>query len=148
MSELICRVSLNYLPDPNISGLKIFEQITSIHTHLQEFFPHFKRVYEQQTDLQLSDSLLLTKLNHIYQRSRTLATQINILYQSYFPNSPPLVPDQTGGGTSLPPPQNTFQQKVYGCGVLKTYKTFLSNVSRYLKTLCEGNIQYRANTLF
>lgn len=135
MSELICKVSLNGLPDPNISGLEPSEQLSSIHSHLQEFSPHFKRVYEQQTELQLPDSPLLQQLSHISRRSQDLDSQVNNVYQNLFPNSPPLVPDPTGGATSLPPPQNVFQQKVYGCVVLKTYKEFLSNVCKYLRTL-------------
>uniref|UniRef100_A0A8C6TJS8 Ciliary neurotrophic factor n=1 Tax=Neogobius melanostomus TaxID=47308 RepID=A0A8C6TJS8_9GOBI len=135
MSELICKVSLNGIPDPNISGLEPSEQLSSIHSRLQEFSPHFKRVYDQQTDLQLPDSLLLEQLKLIRTRSQYLDTQINSVYQNLFPNSPPLLPDPTGGATSLPPPQNVFQQKVYGCVVLKTYKELLSNVSKYLRTL-------------
>ncbi|KAJ0013126.1 hypothetical protein NQD34_017460 [Periophthalmus magnuspinnatus] len=133
MSEIICKVSLSGLPDPNISGLESSEQMSSVHSSLQEFSPHFKRVFDQQTDLQLPDSPLLDQLSVISRRSLYLDSQITVLYQQLFPNSPPLGAD--GGATSLPPPQNVFQQKVYGCVVLKTYKEFLSNVSKYLRTL-------------
>ncbi|XP_072311567.1 IL-6 subfamily cytokine M17 [Eucyclogobius newberryi] len=152
LSELICKVTLYGLPDPNISGLEPSEQISSIHTSLQEFSPHFRRVYDQQTDLQLADSLLLLQLNLIRGRSQYLDVQINHVYQDLFPNSPPLVPDSSGGATSLPPPQNVFQQKVYGCVVLKTYKEFLSNVCKYLRTLknqmCGMNIRRVNKTFF
>lgn len=148
MSELICKVSVNDVPDPNISGLEPSERIVSIYTHLQAFFPHFKRVYEQQTDLQSPTSPLLTELTGVSARSRNLAASINSFYQSLFPNLP--VPEPAGGPTTLPPPQNVFQQKVYGCVVLKTYKEFLSNVSRELRTLkskvCRRRIQI--NTFF
>lgn len=124
------------------------ERIVSIYTHLQAFFPHFKRVYEQQTDLQSPTSPLLTELKTVSARSRSLADLINSFYQSLFPNLP--VPEPAGGPTSLPPSQNIFQQKVYGCVVLKTYKEFLSNVSRELRTL-KGKVCRRRiviNTFF
>nr|XP_020474283.1 uncharacterized protein LOC109970804 [Monopterus albus] len=133
MSELLCKVSVNNIPDPSISGLDPPERIVSIYTHLQAFFPHFKRVYEQQTDLQPPASPLLTELTGVSARSRSLAVLINNFYQSVFPNLP--VPEPAGGPTTLPPPQNIFQQKVYGCAVLQTYKEFLSNVSKELRTL-------------
>ncbi|XP_044030585.1 IL-6 subfamily cytokine M17 [Siniperca chuatsi] len=133
MSELFCKVSISDVPDPNISGLEPSERIASIYTHLQVFFPHLKRVYEQQTDLQSPTSQLLTELTVVSTRSRSLAALINKFYQSLFPNLP--VPEPAGGATTLPPAQNVFQQKVYGCVVLKTYKDFLSNISRELRTL-------------
>ncbi|XP_060934955.1 IL-6 subfamily cytokine M17 isoform X2 [Limanda limanda] len=133
MSELFCKVSVNNVPDPNISGLEPSERIASIYTHLQSFMAHFKRVYEQQTDLQLPTSPLLGELTVVSARSRGLANLINSFYQSLFPNLP--MPEPAGGPTMLPPPQNVFQQKVYGCAVLKNYKEFLSNVSRELRTL-------------
>lgn len=133
MSELFCKVSLNHVPDPNISGLEPSERVSSIYSHLRAFLPHFKRVYEQQADLQLPSSPLLAQLSVVRSRSKNLADMVNQLYQSLFPNLP--VPEPEGGPTTLPPPQNVFQQKVYGCVVLRTYKDFLSNVSRELRTL-------------
>ncbi|GLD55316.1 uncharacterized protein AKAME5_000783200 [Lates japonicus] len=143
MSELLCKVSVNNVPDPNISGLEPSEKIVSIYTHLQAFIPHFKRVYEQQTDLQIPTSPLLAELASASARSRNLAALVKSFYQSLFPNLP--MPEPAGGPTILPPPQNVFQQKVYGCVVLKTYKELLSNVSRQLRTLknkvCRRRIQ-------
>lgn len=148
MSELFCKVSVNDVPDPNISGLEPSERIVSIYTHLQDFFPHLKRVYEQQTDLQSPTSPLLTDLNRVRASSRSLAALVNSFYQSLFPNLP--MPEPAGGPTTLPPPQNVFQQKVYGCVVLKTYLKLLSNVTRELRTLknkvCRRRIQI--NSLF
>ncbi|XP_042250243.1 IL-6 subfamily cytokine M17 [Thunnus albacares] len=133
MSEFFCKVSMNDVPDSNISGMEPSERIMSIYTHLQVFFPHLKRVYEQQTDLQSSTSPLLAELTRVSSRSRYLAALLNSFYQSLFPNLP--LPEPAGWPTSLPPPQNIFQQKVYGCVVLKTYKNFLSNVSKELRSL-------------
>lgn len=132
LSSHFCKISVNNIPDPNISGLEPSEKIASIYAHLQEFFPHFKRVYEQQADMQPPTSPVLSELNTISSRSKDLASLINSFYQSLFPNLP--VPEPAGGPTTLPPPQNVFQQKVYGCVVLKTYKDFLSNVARELRT--------------
>ncbi|KAK9532587.1 hypothetical protein VZT92_009965 [Zoarces viviparus] len=148
MSELICKVSVNNVPDPNISGLEPSERLMSVYTHLQDFFPHLKRVYEQQTDLQSPTSPLLTDLNRVYASSRNLAALVNDFYHCLFPNLP--VPEPAGGPTTLPPPQNVFQQKVYGCVVLKTYKELLSNVSRELRTLKSNVCRRRTqmNTLF
>ncbi|XP_023153701.2 IL-6 subfamily cytokine M17 [Amphiprion ocellaris] len=146
MSDLFCEGSVNNIPDPSISGLDPSEKIVSIYTNLQMFIPHFKRVYEQQTDLQLPTSPLLTELTNVSLRSRNLALLIKTFYQSLFPNLP--VPEPAGGPTTLPPPQNVFQQKVYGCVVLKTYKKFLLDVSKVLNnikgTVCRRRIQMNA----
>lgn len=133
MANHFCKISMNNIPDPNISGLETSERIVSIYTHLQDFFPHFKRVYEQQADMQPPTSPVLSELSTISFRSKGLASLINTFYQSLFPNQ--AVPEPAGGPTTLPPPQNVFQQKVYGCVVLKTYKDFLSNVAQELRTL-------------
>ncbi|XP_061589363.1 IL-6 subfamily cytokine M17 [Cololabis saira] len=132
-SELFCKVSVNNIPDPNISGLEPSERIASIYTHLQSFSPHFKRVYEQQTDLQPPTSLLLNELAVVSTHSRSLALLVKNFYHNYFPNVP--LPEPAGGPTTLPPPQNVFQQKIYGCGVLKAFRELLSNISRDLRTL-------------
>ncbi|XP_010736238.2 IL-6 subfamily cytokine M17 [Larimichthys crocea] len=146
ISDYFCKVSVNGIPDPNISGLDPSERIASISIHLQDFIPHFKRVYEQQTDLQSPTSPLLAEIIVVSARSKNLAALINSFYQSLFPNLP--VPEPAGGPTTLPPSQNVFQQKVYGCAVLKTYKELLSNISRELRTLknkvCRRRIQMNA----
>lgn len=128
-----CKVSVNGIPDPNISGLEPSERIVSIYSHLQAFLPHFKRVLEQQTDLQPPTSPLLAQISRVTARSRNLANRVKNLYQILFPNLP--APEPAGGPTTLPPSQNIFQQKVYGCVVLKTYKEFLANVMKEMKTL-------------
>lgn len=133
LTEIPCTVSGNNIPDPSISGLEPSERIENIYTHLQDFFPHFKRVYEQQTDLQLPTSALLNELSRVRISSRNLAVLVYNFYQHLFPNLPG--PEPAGGPTTLPPPQNIFQQKVYGCAVLKTFKEFLSNVSQELRTV-------------
>ncbi|XP_029025164.1 IL-6 subfamily cytokine M17 [Betta splendens] len=148
MSELLCTVSVSDIPDAIISGLEPSERIASIYAHLKAFVPHFKRVYEQQTDLQPPASPLMFELSTVRARSRNLAALVSDFYQGLYPNLP--VPEPAGGPTTLPPPQNVFQQKVYGCAVLKTYKKLLLNVSRELRDL-RGHVCRRrmaVNTLF
>nr|XP_057920279.1 IL-6 subfamily cytokine M17 [Doryrhamphus excisus] len=139
MSHLFCKVSIPDVPEPNISGLEPSEKMQSILQHLQAFSSHLKRVYEQQTDLQDPRSLLLVQLGIVGTNSRNLQALMQAFYKNIFPN---LQDWSAGAPTSLPPPQNIFQQKVYGCVVLKTYKEFLLNVSRELRTIkgrvCRG----------
>ncbi|KAM8828059.1 IL-6 subfamily cytokine M17 isoform 2-T2 [Spinachia spinachia] len=132
-AELLCEASFKYIPNINISGLESWERLLSIYAHLWDFFPHFKRVYEQQVDLQPPASPLLAELSRSGGGRRNLASLISSFYQSLFPNLP--VPEPAGGPTALPSPQNVFHQKVYGCEVLRTYKDLVSNVCRELKTL-------------
>lgn len=135
ISGFFCKVSLSNIPDPNISNLEQSEKMASIYTHLRAFFPHFRRVYEQQSDLQPPTNTLLGLLDTVSDRSRTLARAISSLYQDLYPNQPGLELEPAGHPTKLPPPQNVFQQKVYGCVVLKTYREFLSNVMEELRKL-------------
>lgn len=133
MAEFICKAAVSGIPDPNISGLEPSEKIASMYTHLQAFSPHLKKVYEQQMDLQPPKSPLLDLLNSVRDHSRHLTRRINNFYHNIFPNLP--LPEPAGGPTILPPPQNTFQQKVYGCVVLTTYKKLLTNMSKNMRTL-------------
>ncbi|XP_047426692.1 IL-6 subfamily cytokine M17 [Mugil cephalus] len=148
MFESFCKVAVTGIPDPNISGMEPSERIVSIYSHLQAFFPHFNRVLEQQTDLQPPESPLLAQIKRVTARSKSLASRIKNLYQILFPNLP--APEPAGGPTTLPPSQNIFQQKVYGCVLLKTYKELVANVSKELRTLknkvCRRGA--RMNTLF
>ena len=152
MSELFCQMSINNVPDPNISGLDPSERMLSIYSHCKAFLPHLKRVTEQQTDLQPPSCSLLSKLSTAHNRTNGLANQINCIYQTLFPNLP-IPPDPVDGPTSVPPSQNVFQQKVYGCVVLKRFKAFLSRVTRELRTLksqvCTRRITFAdTNALF
>lgn len=133
MSEFFCKVSLSDVPVPNISGMEQSDRMASVSTRLRAFSPHFRRVYEQQSDLQPPTSALLSQLSLVRGRNRNLASVVASLYQSLYPNLPG--PGPEGDPTKPPPPQNVFQQKVYGCVVLKTYKEFLSNVMREMRML-------------
>ncbi|KAL0965651.1 hypothetical protein UPYG_G00283980 [Umbra pygmaea] len=132
MIDGLCQMSSDNVPDPNISGLDPSERMLSIYSHCNAFLPHLARVAEQQTDLQLPSSPLPSELLLARTRIRDLASQINCIYQNLFPNLP--TPHQsTDSPTSIPPSQNVFQQKVYGCVVLKRLKEFLSQVKIELK---------------
>lgn len=131
MPEAFCKGQLSDVPDPEISGLEQSERMASIFTHLRAFVPHLRRVYEQQSDLQLPTNVLLLQLDTVSSRSRSLAGVMHSLYQSLYPN----LPEPAVGPTGLPPPQNVFQQKVYGCVVLRTYREFLLNATRELRML-------------
>ncbi|XP_067107061.1 IL-6 subfamily cytokine M17 isoform X1 [Osmerus mordax] len=133
LSELFCKMSMDNVPDPDISGLDPSARIQSMYSHIKTFLPHLQRVTEQQTDLQIFSNPLLSKLSDTYSRTSSLGSQISCIYQMLFPNSPLLEP--AGEPTPLPLSQNIFQQKVYGCVVLKRLKQFLSNATREIKAL-------------
>ncbi|CAF99247.1 unnamed protein product [Tetraodon nigroviridis] len=125
MSELRCKMPQSNVPNPNIAGLEPSERMASISTHLQAFFPHFRRVHEQQSDLQPPTSSARA------QRVSGQGHQLPVPAPLPQPAGAPA----RGGPTKLPPPQYVFQQKIYGCVVLNTYKNFLSNVKSELNTL-------------
>lgn len=145
MSELFCQGFRSEVPEASISGLEPSERLLSIHGLLRSFLPHLQQVQVQQADLQAPSSRLLSELGNVRNRSTSLASVIDCLYQSLFPNLP--VPEPGLGRASgaigtrmrrpspLLPAQNIFQQKVYGCVVLRRFKDFLLNVSRELRTL-------------
>lgn len=133
MSEFSCKMPRKDVPSPVISGLEPPERVDSIYSLLQDFLPHFKRVYEQQVDIQSPSSLLLSQLKVVPTRGRHLADTVREFHRCHFPNLP--VPEHAEGPTALPPAQNIFQQKMYGCVVLRSYKDFLLNVMREMRTL-------------
>lgn len=138
MSELFCRSSSSEVPDPSVSGLEPWDRLLSVYSVLRSFLPHLQRVRAQQADLQAPSSRLLAELGNVRNRSTGLASVIDCLYQSLFPNLPvPEVPAGTSARRATPPTpaQNIFQQKVYGCVVLRRFKEFLLNAARELRTL-------------
>lgn len=130
LSEYFCEDNVLV---PNISGMEQSDRIASVSTQLQAFIPLLRRVNEQQSDLQPPTSTLLSQLSIVRSYNKNLAGVVKELYQSLYPNQPGLGPE--GGPTKPPPPQNVFQQKVYGYRVLKTYKEFLSKVMREMRRL-------------
>lgn len=132
MSGFSCKVPQKDVPSPVISGLEPPERVESIYYLLQDFLPHFKRVYDQQVDIQTPSSQLLAQLRTASARVGYLADTVRETHRCLFPNLP--VPEPVGS-TALPLAQNIFQQKMYGCVVLQSYKDFLSNIVRETKTL-------------
>lgn len=133
MYEFSCKVPQKDVPSSIISGLEPSERVESIYSLLQDFLPHFKRVYDQQVDIQSPSSHLLTQLKAVPSRGGNLADIVREVHRCLFPNLPVLEPAK--GPTALPPAQNIFQQKMYGCVVLQSYKDFLLNVTREKRTL-------------
>ncbi|XP_057674438.1 IL-6 subfamily cytokine M17 [Corythoichthys intestinalis] len=136
LSDVFCKATLQDIPDPTISGLEVSERLESIWDHILAFRPHLRRVYEQQEDLQEPGSPVLVQLVDVDRRSQDLGALVLAFYREVFPNLQELA---EGPAVVDPPAQNVFQQKVYGCVVLKTYKAFLTNTARELKVL-KGNV--------
>ncbi|XP_037120845.1 IL-6 subfamily cytokine M17 [Syngnathus acus] len=144
MSDIFCQASLQDIPEPSISGLEHSERLESLLEHLRAFLPHLKRVYEQQADLQAPGSPVLVQLGHVGQRGQDLGALVRTFYRNTFPN----LQEPAEGPVVLElPAQNVFQQKVYGCVVVKTYKEFLGNAARELRSLrgkvCRGRRAFK-----
>lgn len=145
MSDVFCRASLLDIPEPGISGLEPSERMESILDHLRAFLPHLRRIYEQQKDLQAPDSPVLVQLWQASQRGRDLGALVRAFFWNTFPN---LQKPAEGPAALEQAAQNIFQQKVYGCVVVKTYKEFLTNVAREFRSLkgkvCRGRRRFRS----
>lgn len=139
-SEFFCKASQSNVPDANISGLEQSERMASVSAHLRAFLPHLRWVYAQQSDLQPPTSALLRQLHTLSNRSRTLANVFSSLYQDLYPNQLGPGPEPVGGPTEPPPTQTVFEQKIYGCLVLKTYRRFLSNMMGELNKSLKCNM--------
>ncbi|XP_061554789.1 IL-6 subfamily cytokine M17 [Phycodurus eques] len=132
MSDVFCQASLYDVPEPAVSGLEVSERLESVLDRLRAFLPHLRRVYDQQADLQARGSPVLVQLGHMGDRSRRLGSLVRAFYRDAFPN----LQEPAGEPAVLEPPaQNVFGQKVYGCVVLKTYKEFLTNAARELRSV-------------
>ncbi|XP_028830100.1 IL-6 subfamily cytokine M17 [Denticeps clupeoides] len=130
-AEFICHVQIDNVPEADISELDVSKRMLSIYARLKEFSPHFKRVLEQQTDLQPHATPLLTDLTSTQERLHHISHRVNCLLQILLPNTP--IPEPPEGPTGVPPSQNTFQQKAYGCVVLTRFKDFLSQTMKELR---------------
>ncbi|XP_077594069.1 IL-6 subfamily cytokine M17, partial [Stigmatopora nigra] len=119
-SDDYCHVSRPDVPKPNISGL---DQVLD---RVLVFWPHLRLVYEQQKELQDPGSPLVLGLKTAWSRNQDLGARLMAL--GVFPEVVPSVP-------SPPLVQNVFEQKVYGCVLLKNYKKFLIRALRELRTL-------------
>ncbi|KAI4875757.1 hypothetical protein NFI96_024271 [Prochilodus magdalenae] len=132
-AEQFCKMSMDNIPASTLSGQTQFDRVLSIYTRLKEFLPHVRKVLEQQSDMQPPSSQLLKDLFQIREQISLFARNVNCIFQTLQPNF--LVPEPPAWPTRIPPAQNVFQQKVYGCVVLTRLSEFLSTALNELKSL-------------
>lgn len=132
--EFICQAQTEGIPEATVSGQDGMERLMGMHVRLHDFVPHLQHVYEQQAELQLPGSELLSQLGDVQKRCPHLAERLHILLQLLLPNSV-LEPLGPTGQPPLLPPLNSFQQKAYGCNVLTRFRSFLNQSQRDLKVL-------------
>lgn len=132
-TDLICEMQMDNVPVPTISGQTESERILSIHSHLKAFLPHLKRVMEQQQDLDPPTNPVTEGINRVITHVRHMAVRVNCLLQILQPNIP--IPEPAEKPTGIPPAQNIFQQKAYGCIVLTRLQQLLSQAVQEQKSL-------------
>lgn len=132
-TDLICDMQMDNVPISTISGQSIFERVSSVYTRLKEFLPHLKTVMEQQKDFEPPTNPVAEGLKHMIAHVDRIAPIVNCLLQVLQPNIP--IPEPAERPTGIPPAQNTFQQKAYGCIVLSRLQEFLSQAFHELKSL-------------
>ncbi|KAL7838317.1 hypothetical protein AOLI_G00267210 [Acnodon oligacanthus] len=143
-AEQFCKMSMDNVPASTLSGQTSSERVLSIYIRLKEFLPHVKKVLEQQNDLQPPSSPLLPVLSQIKEQINHLVQRVNCIFQILQPNI--LVPEPPAWPTRIPPAQNIFQQKVYGCVVLSRLSEFLSTTLEELRSL-KGSMGKKKRTV-
>ncbi|XP_051980809.1 uncharacterized protein LOC127642142 [Xyrauchen texanus] len=123
-TDLICEMQMDNVPESTISGQSIPERILSVYTHLNEFLPHLRTVMEQQTDLDPPTNPVAEGLHSMIKYVRHFSVTVNCILQMLQPNIP--VPEPAESPIGIPPAQNIFQQKAYGCIVLSRLQELLS----------------------
>lgn len=124
---------MDNVPVSTISGHSTSERISSVYTRLKEFLPHLKTVMEQQKDIDPPTNPVAEGLKHMTLHVDRSSQIVNCLLQVLQPNIP--IPEPAQRPTGIPPAQNTFQQKAYGCTVLSRLQEFLSQAFQELKSL-------------
>ncbi|XDV20728.1 hypothetical protein PO909_025995 [Leuciscus waleckii] len=132
-TDLICDMQMDNVPESTISGQTISERILSVYTRLKEFLPHMKTVMEQQKDFNPPTNLVAEGLNVMITQVHHTALRVNCLLQILQPNIP--IPEPAERPTGIPPAQNIFQQKAYGCIVLSRLQELLSKAVQEQKSL-------------
>lgn len=132
-ADLMCEMQMDNVPESTISGQTISERILSVYTRLKEFLPHMRTVMEQQKDLNPPTNPVAEGLNRMIINVQRTATMVNCLLQILQPNIP--IPEPAERPTGIPPAQNIFQQKAYGCIVLSRLQELLSKAFQEQKTL-------------
>ncbi|XP_016409021.1 uncharacterized protein LOC107740965 [Sinocyclocheilus rhinocerous] len=132
-ADLICDMQMDNVPVSTVSGQTILQRIMSVYTHLKEFLPHMKTVMEQQKDLNPPTNPVAEGLNRIITHVRHIAVRVNCILEILQPNIP--IPEPAERPTGIPPAQNIFQQKAYGCIVLSRLQELLSQAVQEQKSL-------------
>ncbi|XP_059406680.1 IL-6 subfamily cytokine M17 [Carassius carassius] len=132
-ADLICDMQMDNVPVSTISGQTMSERILSVYTHLKEFLPHMKTVKEQQKDLNPPTNLVVEGLHSMITHVCHIALRVNCILQILQPNIP--IPEPAERPTGIPPAQNIFQQKAYGCIVLSRLQELLSQAVQEQKSL-------------
>ncbi|XP_026067401.1 IL-6 subfamily cytokine M17 [Carassius auratus] len=132
-ADLICDMQMDNVPVSTISGQTMSERILSVYTHLKEFLPHMKTVMEQQKDLNPPTNLVVEGLHSMITHVHHIALRVNCILQILQPNIP--IPEPAERPTGIPPAQNIFQQKAYGCIVLSRLQELLSQAVQEQKSL-------------
>ncbi|XP_039514828.1 IL-6 subfamily cytokine M17 isoform X2 [Pimephales promelas] len=132
-TDLICDMQMDNVPESTISGQTISERILSVYTRLKEFPPHMKTVMEQQRDFNPPTNPVAEGLNMIMTHVHHTALTVNCLLQILQPNI--LISEPAERPTGIPPAQNIFQQKAYGCTVLSRLQELLSKAVQEQKSL-------------
>ncbi|XP_016333681.1 IL-6 subfamily cytokine M17 [Sinocyclocheilus anshuiensis] len=132
-ADLICDMQMDNVPVSTISGQTMSERILSVYTHLKEFLPHMKTVMEQQKDLNPPTNPVVEGLHSMITHVRHIALRVNCILQILQPNIP--IPEPAERPTGIPPAQNIFQQKAYGCIVLSRLQELLSQAVQEQKSL-------------
>nr|ABI17540.2 IL-6 family cytokine M17 [Carassius auratus] len=137
-ADLICEMQLDNVPVSTVSGQTISQRILSVYTHLKEFLPHMKTVMEQQTDLNPPTNPVAEGLNRMITHVTHIAVKVNCILEFLQPNIP--IPEPAERPTGIPPAQNIFQQKAYGCIVLTRLQELLSQAVQEQKSLKKGKM--------
>ncbi|KTF96012.1 hypothetical protein cypCar_00012490 [Cyprinus carpio] len=132
-ADLICDMQMDNVPVSTISGQTMSERILSVYTHLKEFLPHMKTVMEQQKDLNPPINPVVEGLHSMITHVHHIAQRVNCILQILQPNIP--IPEPAERSTGIPPAQNIFQQKAYGCIVLSRLQELLSQAVQEQKSL-------------
>lgn len=134
-ADLICDMQMDNVPVSTISGQTMSKRILSVYTHLKEFLPHMKTVKEQQKDLNPPKNPVVEGLHSMITHVRHIALQVNCVLQTLQPNIP--IPEPAERPMGIPPAQNIFQQKAYGCIVLSRLQKLLSQAVQEQRSLKE-----------
>ncbi|XP_051968797.1 uncharacterized protein LOC127633612 [Xyrauchen texanus] len=132
-TDLICDMKMDNVPVSTISGQSLPARILSIYAHLKEFLPHMRTVMEQQKDLDPPTNPVAEGINSMITHVRHLALRVYCFLQMLQPNI--LTPEPAERPTGIPPAQNIFQQKAYGCIILSRLQELLSQAVHEQKSI-------------